>query len=733
MKTIFVVTTVFIFLISLNSVFSQITDDSYFQQGLNSLKNSDTSAALIQFNKSIDEYDNPNSYYYIALILKNAKKSEIILKAKYYFKDAIEREPSNVEFRYQYALYLEYLDKIERADVFSLKQAINQYNEIIKINPNYSPAYYRLGLLKYKDFIDFNQSSRKTNQTGILKYGNYSLLDRASIEKQQSDDEFNYRISYNEIAKEDFYKSEKYLLQAIDTDPNNYDAYKTLSLLYEDADENEKGLKIISKVINYQPDNYNSYLISGILNYKLNDNEGAYKSFRKALSLMPPEERKDFMYNTVRILLSALIEEQKTTLTDEMLNGMINNYWINKDPLLLTEFNERLLEHYVRVAYSNIRFTTNNNKIKGWQTDRGEALIRYGFPLKRIKLRHSTDSSFPTNVPKPLQIIYVKTEIWFYNDFTLGFTDQFLTNEFKFNVLDLGNSFATQFSEDTDLIVKQGLRKTKPEDYIPKFKGPLFDLPYSTTQFRNESNHTMTDIVVSFQLQVPDKDAKYSINKQFITGLFYHDQNFRPTYSQRDTINLVKDNSKVCSSTIKTQPEVGNLALEVIRKSDEGVASYHGKLKIKDYGNNNLNVSEILLATLIEPGNKKTGLIRNEISIEPNPSKQFQKYDPLYIYYEVYNLELGIDRLTDFTQQLTIKKIGNETVLNKFLDVIGIGKGGEKIMLSSNYRTLEKDPQIYFQLDMSNYESGEYEVEIKIIDNTTKRYASTKTKLIWMK
>ena len=56
-------------------------------------------------------------------------------------------------------------------------------------------------------------------------------------------------------------------------------------------------------------------------------------------------------------------------------------FWKKKDPLFLTEVNERKLEHYCRVAYANLRFSRLHQGIEGWKTPQGQALIRYGFPL----------------------------------------------------------------------------------------------------------------------------------------------------------------------------------------------------------------------------------------------------------------------------------------------------------------------------------------------------------------
>lgn len=691
----------------------------------------DTSQAKELLTLSIKEYKNPEAYFQMALILKSQNKSDNKLQANNYFKEAIEKEPLNIEFRFEYAKYLEYLDKIERTDLFSLKLAIDQYNEIIKIDPNYSPAYYRLGNLKYKEYLELNRSYIKSDKTTVLQYTNFSSQSRNQILQQQWEEQFNPSLSFELQAKREFNASERYFKKAIETDPGNYDAYYTLGLLYEDADENEKGIETVSTLIKKQPGESNSQLLLGILFYKVNEIEQSHKAFQKAISLMTPEDQKDFKFNTVRLLISALIEEKKEIITEKDILEIVNGHWLNKDPLLLTSYNERLLEHYARVAYSNLHFGVEWKNLKGWQTDRGEILIRYGIPLKRMKLKGWTESEPLGAIVKPIQKINVNTEIWIYSDFTLAFIDPFLNGEYKFNVPDLGDLYNVQFAGDTDLLVKGGLRKSKPEEFIPKFKGPVFDLPYNTVQFRNEKNHLMTDVYVNYQLYVPDEiNDKINANNKFVTGLFYHDGNFKEKISKVDTINL--ENSKIGSWMFTSQSEIGNLALEVIRKADEGVASYHGKLRVKDYGNNDLTMSDILLAGSLDYEKRDVGINRKGKTLEANPGRVFEKNDPVYIYYEVYNLRYDEKRITDFDQQLTIKRVGEETVLNKLMDVVGLGSEGEKITLTSNYKTLERDSQVYFQLDLSNYASGEYELEIKIKDNIAGKETNAITRITWV-
>ena len=74
--------------------------------------------------------------------------------------------------------------------------------------------------------------------------------------------------------------------------------------------------------------------------------------------------------------------------TDTTRYGWTDNrervrFWRKRDPLYLTAFSERRMEHYGRVAYANLRYGQRLKGIPGWQTDRGKAYIKFGRYLNK--------------------------------------------------------------------------------------------------------------------------------------------------------------------------------------------------------------------------------------------------------------------------------------------------------------------------------------------------------------
>lgn len=61
-------------------------------------------------------------------------------------------------------------------------------------------------------------------------------------------------------------------------------------------------------------------------------------------------------------------------------------YWATRDPRLLTAVNERRLEHYARLAFAELRYGDPDRGRRGWDTDPGRVVVRYGEPPVELRL-----------------------------------------------------------------------------------------------------------------------------------------------------------------------------------------------------------------------------------------------------------------------------------------------------------------------------------------------------------
>lgn len=86
---------------------------------------------------------------------------------------------------------------------------------------------------------------------------------------------------------------------------------------------------------------------------------------RNLLPLLSPEEKNEW--------------EQKINLDNPTLANEIRSFWKIRDPVLSTSTNERLREHWLRIAHAREEYTKNKDGIYGTD-DRGTIYIKLGPP-----------------------------------------------------------------------------------------------------------------------------------------------------------------------------------------------------------------------------------------------------------------------------------------------------------------------------------------------------------------
>ncbi len=659
-----------------------------YVKGIEALKINDTTSAETFFKESIRLFDDAASHYQFAKI--NLARNTFTSRNTAYehFRRAVWKDPDNLEYRSSFANLMKDFARVSSFD---------EYKKILLRDSTYIDAWINLGELKAEDFSEYNFSVRDMGEI----YGNLQ-----------------------EYADEDFLESEKYFKNALVYDSLNIDASLQLALLYEEADKPELGIKVLQKLVDNKIQNKDILLCLGLLNYKISKMKEAFNFYKSSLELMKEEERLDFTINSVKEMLQPAYHETIDLLSDFEMAEFVNDYWKASDPLYLTDYNERLLEHYSRVAYANLRFSVPSMGITGWKSNRGEVVMRYGEPINRMRIRPSIGDGG----------VSMKTDVWNYEYITLGFTDMAQSGNFLFATPPAEkDKVLPQFSGDTHFMM-DNLRRLAPTIYNPKFDGPRFDVDFDIVQFKCYEKRNHADLFVNYILNKEDTLFKDEEELNFKIGFFFLDKNYREQFRKIGTEKLkrVDDTATIKSFAATVRSDSGYASFEIIRDIDKGTSSNRNELTVRKFSNSRLDLSDIVIASNVNSDNNGDGYFnRKELNILPKPSKEFKANEPIYIYYEIYNLKKDKDGLTDFEQSITLSEVdeknGFEKVVTSFLNIFS-GSGEEQLTLTSKFKTLESDPQIYLQLDMSKYEPKNYLITVTIkdkIDNSTKSISSS--------
>ena len=662
-----------------------------YLKGIEALNSKDVLSAEKYFKESIRKYGDAASYYELAKI--NLKKDTFLSRNIAYeqFRKAALLEPENLEYRYAFA---------DLMKDFARRSSMKQYKEIISLDSNQVDAYLSLGDIKANDFKEFNKSVRM--ESGIL-------------------------MSVQESANKDFKESEKYLLSALSKDTLNYDGIIKLGLLYERAGKPERGIPLLNRLVRNKKDDKDVHLLLGLLYYKISKMKQSHDEYKLALNMMDKFEKDDFMVNSILFFLGESKSLASDIINDENIDDIIESFWKTFDPLFLTEYNERLLEHYSRVAYANLNFSVPSLGLYGWATDMGQTLIRYGDPLNRARIRPSIKENGTVNM---------KSELWIYEGMSIAFTDAFSTGNYQYSwpAADMDKLIPQVPGNYVDFV--NDLNRNMPSFYRPKFEGPKIEVPYSITQFKSDKGNN-TDLYINYL--IPDVENLNADSLNYRIGFFHLDKEYQENFRTTQDISVNRNDRLPKNLLVTLQPDSGYIAFEMIRNIDNGTFSSHMNFIIKKFSNNFFDMSDLLIANDISTELKTDGYFRrNEIYIKPHIENNFTKTDPLFLYYEIYNLEKDSEGLTNFEQSLIISEYseGEKTGLSNFfssiINFLGL-TSDQKITLKSNYKTLEKNPQIYFQLDLNNFEPGEYLIKIVIKDNLRGNEKEIEKKIIWQK
>jgi GWxTD domain-containing protein len=739
----------------------------------------DTVVNIIQLREALKQNDSAENNYQLAKALLNLKTNLDINETLNYSRRAVELDEKNISYKLLYAEALENFSFTKSANRDKKKEAEKEYRKIIAMDNNCAEAHSNLGRILQEDFSKYNNAF-EANDSKVSPFADSSNILASRSESGMTDNRLSLpqldrdiinpaaantngkismfksepqranrnmdseptlsltaqglaingitgtgQTSYNKIKESKvrglFNEAEKELLTAISLQPYEFESYASLAKLYIDDKQTTKIIPHLKNYVQAIRNNKEAYLLLGLAYYLLHENEKANNEFNLGISLHSREELNELEVQTSQQLLEPIMKDRFSTMSRKDVEQAISVYWLMDDPLLLTTYNESYMEHISRIVYANLFYSIDRQNITGWKTDRGEIVMRYGFPQEKANL-----------LPE--------YEIWTYNDKAIGFNinkedeSRRLLNEDN----NLTLSSISLLREKNILDLKQ----TTPRVYEPTFEGPTFNLPIKTYQFKSGEDGK-TDTYIVYSVNTSDSLTKSELFADgFELGTFFINNGLVHEFEKKEMIPGIKnfgktssDQTLAASKMFSVQPKTGGLAFEMIRKNDKGVFTNHSRFEVKNFASDSLSLSNIVPCdNLITEGKKEFYIKRGDISLLPNPNAMFSGKTKFFIYYEVYNLPLNDRKTTDFTQSLTIRKkekAGIGGIINDIGNALGISRNNEKISLTSDYQTQEKNPQMYLQLDMSKYEAGNYIITVTIKDKVTGKSISGDSEIVW--
>jgi GWxTD domain-containing protein len=706
------------------SVSSQEVDqiEKLYRQGLQQLEQKQLTEAQKIFESILSlDSNHAKSHFQLGTIYVELNQMQL---AETHFKRAIQLDKKFAEAYYRLALI-----HLQSHDLEGRLQSREEFLQAIQLD--FENSRYWLGLAELYRRMELDNYAIKICKRILKKSPEdrdaYYILGRIA---ESNNTHFKY---LPEFANEDKIDAMEMYDHVIAQDSSFTVAYHRLALLYYESGKLQSMREVLQHAIIKNPKDKDAYLFLGLCNHKMGCYEMAFQAYEQAKGLMPPDEL--LFFNSIEPITNQQIGEEVLALSEEQKNSYQENFWKSRDPYYLTEYNERLLEHYGRVAYANLLFSLPEHGVEGWKSDRGKVYIRFGPPSHRSfarthidlqtdeeGLRYFTLDQFTVARSRVLKNFKPSKEIWFYDDFYFIFENRLLNSDLRFKWDKLEEDITGNFFRD-ELDVLNRLIKESPERYDHNYGGKKLKLPYYLADFRGESGQTKVATCCAFQVKDIDflqfeRHFEANLNR----GIFFFTPEWDEQLAIRDTIKFAieeLDSSSLSKNYyimtwLTVPPGDYHYGLELRDLKSQNVGVEHADIQIEKYGYENLQMSDILVGWGTNNPDKGKWMT-------PNSSKIFLSGKSFATYYEIYNLKIDETGNTRFQIDETFERAEIETkgvfkLLNSLGESIGISQTGESVSTSYIYISDQPVERISKSLQLETDVTGDFHLQIKITD-----------------
>jgi GWxTD domain-containing protein len=538
----------------------------------------------------------------------------------------------------------------------------------------------------------------------------------------------------------------------VEANPSNLKAVKSFLETCMDLGEWERAIEIAARIIERTPEEKELYpLMAGAL-WKAGKLEEAMQTFTAYFDRL--EKREYNLYFDLSIILTPAEAATYTSLDTKGKETYWDHYWKVRDPDLRTTVNERLLEHFIRVAYSRLEF---GDKTWPWD-DRGNLMIRYGEPDEQLGPGHP----FPKTRVDGWEFYLRECDLFI----RLGLPVPVYNPDREYMVATIGfdpevNGSGTPeewiyLNEGMDIHLENPVMNgsyraversivQRLERRIPTMSGEedrIEDLHSieSIACFRGQGGRTrleysyglppdnigITDktpltrmLSASIGLYTPEwirvddveeQHALAGMRKIHVGGIPF----------QIDALQLQAPPGTYRLTSLLRDPVAGRQA-----SADEVV-------DLPDFTGEMLMISDILPAALVRPKGVDSPLrfIRGNLEVLPLPGRVIPSDQPLFVYYEIYNLRRDTIGSTEWEIRYSVAEApeaqGLVTRLYQGLKSL-IGAGRRLAIITNAHRSLGIQPDIetYLEIDLSTLPVGIYELTVTAIDLVSSQNASS--------
>ncbi len=587
-------------------------------------------------------------------------------------------------------------------------EAIDQYEDALEIDKECWLAWYRLGEIYRQKMARYRHE--------ITSKG----------------------WSFQEYASEYFELADGAFKKCLENNYGGDSLITNIFWLYYDSNNLIPAANMLDSYFNYQKYNADLYELAGLVNVRIKNYGRADSYYKKAFALMSNEQQDPYY-----------ISKNYLNARTQYLTTIQNNSLA--DPLLVTEYNERELEHFARVTYAQKKFTIQFNDLAGWQSDQGKIVIRYGFPLDQVVVRGEMEGALIDEAWKPgwdyleqqkfsdfgywhkrratidegggiirdtKNPIYWDFMTWYYPDFQISFDDELNNGQFQFAEKDEFASRSKSRAEKSHAFFAENLFNTKPESYVLETRGgEVKAIPEIV------SNHLLKNQVqfnFNYSLEPAEVDQiirpwKFALFRSRADSDIY--RKFSEWESHKaDNDFWQKDTTLLGQKQFEAYSGAYDWIFEGFNEDTQEFFRHEFSDTIIDLNPRHVMMGDIQLSFYDLDGSINLA----SLSEIPNASHSFHHSERIVISFEMDGLDT-LDRENSLEIQYTISPVEEsesvwETLGSIFIADQEIELG---VSITNNYPVTERSHRVSQMLDIKNLSPSEYLLRVDILESSS--------------
>ena len=502
------------------------------------------------------------------------------------------------------------------------------------------------------------------------------------------------------------------------------------------------------------------YLSLTRIYYQQKFQDKAEKIFWRAIDEIQNDVDANLVFEDVKyILTDGELANYKSLSTIEGKINFFKTLWISRDPTPAASTNFRLAEHYRRLIHAEQHFEfdgfrtwfnspdklgyfdfTETYNLNQEFNDMGLIYIRHGqyddwaATIEQDVIANQSWVYYGTQSTPKLVFHFLLENTAGYWRFTPMITDPRMLED----RLQFGNiyyrllratelerlAFAEEMAKESHKSVSTGL-STDRHTWEKKLK-PL-ETPFSMSTFRGDRGKTILEIYNAFSLSELAKESKAE-NIEIEKGIAIHNLAWQEVdnHQEKMLVPIRKGEWYIDLYRFEVPPDSYQIAFYLRPGDIDFLGGWKFEKQVPDYYSTGLSISDIELATRIEPAIKPGKFVKNGLVVVPNPTRLFDLKTPVYIYFEIYHLTQDFAGNSSFLIEYTMTLL--ERKQKGLLGLFG-GRGKSSISTKIVREGRGERSVEYLAIDVSQLKAGEYELIVKVTDRHNEKTAVQKRKI----